>query len=156
MDILHFEDFPVGYKVPLGPKTFSREQVLSFAREFDPQPFHLDDEYAATTHFGRVAASGWHVCATAMRMMCDTYLLRSASLGAPGIEDLQWHAPVFPGDVVGGSMTVLQVRVSKRKPDMGLIRYRVELANQDERLVMSFQGWAMMRRRQILETELNG
>lgn len=150
MDLLHFEDFPEGHTVALGPKPVTREQVLAFASEFDPQPFHLDDEAAAATHFGRVAASGWHVSSVAMRMMCDAYLLRSASLGAPGIESLQWHAPVFPQDVLTGSMTVLQARTSKSKPNLGLFRYRVELLNQHQRQVMSFEGWAMMKRRNEL------
>lgn len=152
MDSLFYEDFPEGHKIRLGPKDVTREAVLSFAQEFDPQPFHLDDKAAAMTHFGRVAASGWHVCAMAMRMMCDAYLLNAVSLGAPGIEELQWRSPVFPGDVLTGSMEVLQARASNSKPQIGLIRYRIEVVNQNQQLVMSFQGWAMMGRRGRLAT----
>jgi acyl dehydratase len=142
------DDFPVGRSFPLGPTEVTREQVISFATSFDPQPFHLDDSAAAATHFGRIAASGWHVCAMAMRMMCDAYLLDSASLGSPGVDELKWTAPVYPGDSLSGAMTVLDSRVSKTKPHLGLLLTKTELFNQQGSKVMSLQGWAMMRRRQ--------
>ena len=91
-----WEDFPVGQVREFGAYRVTREAVLAFAREFDPQPFHLDDAAAEASLFGRLAASGWHTCAMAMRMMCDAYLLESASLGSPGLEKLNWTRPVYP------------------------------------------------------------
>ncbi len=93
-----WEDFPVGQVREFGAYLATREAVIAFAREFDPQPFHLDDAAAEASLFGRLAASGWHTCAIAMRMMCDAYLLESASLGSPGLEKLSWKNPVYPGD----------------------------------------------------------
>lgn len=152
---LFYEDFPVGRSFQLGPVEVTREQVISFATSFDPQPFHLDDGAAAATHFGRIAASGWHVCAMAMRMLCDAYLLDSASLGSPGVDALKWTAPVYPGDSLTGVMTVLESRVSKTKQHLGLLRTRTELFNQKGTLVLSLQGWAMMRRRLELKSASN-
>ena len=99
-----------------GAYLVTREAVLAFAREFDPQPFHLDDAAAEASLFGRLAASGWHTCAIAMRMMCDAYLLESASLGSPGLEKLSWTKPVYPGDTLHVRLEVLESRPWRAGP----------------------------------------
>jgi acyl dehydratase len=145
---LHFwEDFPVGQVRDFGGMAVSREAVLAFAQQFDPQPFHLDDEAARGSLFGGLCASGWHTCAMAMRMMCDGYLLDAASLGSPGIDNLRWLKPVFPGDTLSVRMEVLDARPMASKPHVGLLRSRWEVRNQHEQAVMAMEGWGMFRRR---------
>ena len=143
----YWEDFPVGHSLDFGGMPVSREAVIEFARQFDPQPFHLDDEAARGTLFGRLSASGWHTCAMAMRMMCDAYLLESASLGSPGIDNLRWLKPVFPGDVLRVRMEVLEARPMASKPHVGLIRSSWAMRNQNEEPVLTMEGWGMLRRR---------
>jgi acyl dehydratase len=143
----HWEDFAPGFVLQLGSVVVTREEVLAFAARFDPQPFHLDDEAAAGSLFGRLAASGWHTCAMAMRLMCDAYLNESSSLGSPGIENLRWLKPVYPGDTLGGEMAVLEARPMNSKPHVGLVLSRWRLFNQDGVDVMTMQGWGMFGRR---------
>ncbi|WP_119354835.1 MaoC family dehydratase [Azohydromonas sediminis] len=142
-----WEDFPVGSVREFGGFVVTREAVIAFARDFDPQPFHLDDEAAAASLFGRLAASGWHTCALTMRMMCDAYLLDAASLGSPGIDELRWLKPVYPGDTLHVRMEVLETRPMNSRPDVGLVRCRWETLNQTGELVLTMQGWGMFRRR---------
>jgi acyl dehydratase len=142
-----WEDFPVGCERPYGPKLVMREEVLEFARQFDPQPFHLDEAAAEASLFGRLAASGWHTASMTMRMACDAYLLRTASLGSPGVEDLRWHKPVYPGDTLSGRMLITEARPMNSKPHLGLARSRWETVNQHGELVMTLSGWNMLRRR---------
>ena len=143
----YWEDFPVGRVREFGGLLVTREAVLDFARKYDPQPFHLDDEAARGSLFGRLAASGWHTCAMAMRMMCDGYLLQSAALGSPGVENVRWHKPVFPGDTLGVRLTVLEARVSASRPEVGLVKSNWDVSNQHGDIVLSMQGWGMFRRR---------
>jgi acyl dehydratase len=144
---LFWEDFPVGQVREFGHYEVGREAVLTFARQFDPQPFHLDDAAAEASLFGRLSASGWHTCAMAMRMMCDGYLLESASLGSPGIEKLNWLKPVYPGDVLHLRIEVLEARPMTSRPSVGLVRSRTSVLNQDDDAVLSMEGVGMFRRR---------
>jgi acyl dehydratase len=144
---LFWEDFPVGQVREFGHHEVSRDAVLAFARQFDPQPFHLDDDAAEASLFGRHSASGWHTCAMAMRMMCDGYLLESASLGSPGIEKLNWLKPVFPGDVLHLRIEVLEARPMTSRPSVGLVRSRTTVLNQNDDAVLSMEGVGMFRRR---------
>jgi len=146
-DRLYWEDFPAGHRMDFGALTVSREAVLAFARDFDPQPFHLDDEAARQSLFGGLCASGWHTCAMAMRMMCDEYLLRSASLGSPGVDSVRWLKPVYPGDTLSMHTEVLAARPMASKPDVGLVQTRWELHNQRGEPVLRMEGWGMFRRR---------
>jgi acyl dehydratase len=141
----HWEDFPVGLVRDFGAMTVTREASLAFAREFDPQPFHLDDAAAAASLFGKLAASGWHTCAMAMRMMCDEYVLDSASLGSPGMDNLRWLKPVFPGDTLSMRLTVLGARPMNSRPGVGLVQSRWEVFNQQRETVLSMEGWGMYR-----------
>jgi acyl dehydratase len=144
---LFWEDFPVGQVREFGRYEVSRDAALAFAREFDPQPFHLDDAAAEASLFGRLSASGWHTCAIAMRMMCDGYLLESASLGSPGIEKLSWLKPVYPGDVLHLRIEVLEARPMASRPTVGLVRSRTIVLNQGDEAVLSMEGVGMFRRR---------
>jgi len=143
-----FEDFPVGAVREFGGKTVSREEVLAFATEFDPQPFHLDDEAAKASVFGGLSASGWHTCAMVMRMMCDGYLNDSTSQGSPGIDNLRWLKPVKPGDTLRVRMTILEARVSAKRPQIGLVRSVWAVFNQQDEQVLSMEGWGMFGRRE--------
>ena len=146
---LYWEDFPVGHTLDFGGLPVSREAVIEFARQFDPQAFHLSDEGGEASLFGGLCASGWHSCAMAMRMMCDAYLLNSASLGSPGIDNLRWLKPVFPGDVLRMRLDVLEARPMTSKPDVGLVRTRWSMRNQHDTPVLTMEGWGMFRRRPV-------
>lgn len=126
----HFEDFAVGETIPLPERHVGRAEIIAFAAEFDPQPFHLDERTAATELTSGLSASGWHVCALLMRMLCDGFLLQSNSMGSPGIETLKWRRPVRPGDRLRGAATVLEARASTSRPEMGIVRFRSEVTNQ--------------------------
>ena len=143
----YWEDFVVGGVREFGAMPVTREAVIAFASQFDPQPFHLHDDAAQASLFGRLAASGWHTCAMAMRMMCDEYLLDSASLGSPGIESLKWLKPVYPGDTLAVRLTTVDSRPMKSRPDVGLVRSHWEVLNQHGEAVLSMEGWGMFRRR---------
>ncbi|MEO8835911.1 MAG: MaoC family dehydratase [Caldimonas sp.] len=143
----YWEDFPVGQVREFGHHEVTREAVLAFARDFDPQPFHLDDEAAKASLFGRLAASGWHTCAMAMRMMCDAYLLESASLGSPGLENLRWPKPVYPGDVLHMRLEVVESRPMASRPMVGLVRSRWQVLNQNDETVLAMEGYGMFARR---------
>src|SRR5205085_4770835 len=118
--LLYWEDFREGQVREFGSMVVQAEDIVRFASEFDPQPFHVDEAAARGSLFGGLIASGWHTAAMAMRMMCESYLLRAASKGSPGIEALKWLQPVRPGDTLRVRMTVLEARVLKSKPDIGL------------------------------------
>ena len=139
----YWEDFPVGRVMTLGSTLVAREATLAFAQQFDPQPFHLDDAAAEASLFKRLSASGWHTCAMTMRLMCDGYLNDSAGLGSPGIDELRWLKPVYPGDTISAEMTVLDARVMNSKPHVGLVLSRWRVFNQDGDDVMTMQGCGM-------------
>ena len=142
-----WEDFQPGRVREFGATTVSRDAVIAFASQFDPQPFHVDEDAARESLFGGLCASGWHTCAMAMRMMCDDYLLEAASLGAPGIDNLRWLKPVFPGDTLGVRLEVLEARPMASRPGVGLVRSRWEVRNQRAEPVLTMEGWGMFRRR---------
>lgn len=147
MSKLYLEDFHVGMQVVMGPRPISAEEIVTFARRYDPQPFHLDDEAGKATPFGGLVASGWHTVSICMRMMVDGFIGNSASMGSPGLDELRWVKPVRPGDIVTLTMTVREVTPSKSKPDRGVIRSEYELRNQRGELVMTMRGMGMYGRR---------
>ena len=144
---LWWEDFVPGSTREFGGRLVTREDILRFAREYDPQPFHVDEAAAERSLFGGLAASGWHTCALVMRMMCDAYLLDAASLGSPGLDQIRWLAPVRPGDTLSVRLEVLSARPMKSRPGVGLVQSRWTALNQRGEAVMSMEGWAMFRRR---------
>ena len=143
----YWEDFHVGEVEQIGERKVDRDEVVAFARQYDPQAFHVDEAAAEKSMYGGLIASGWHTCAMVMRMMCDAYLLDTASLGSPGIENLKWLRPVYPGDTLRGRLTVLEARPMNSKPDIGLARSRWEVFNQHGEAVLEMEGWGMFRRR---------
>ena len=145
MPSIYFEDFRVGETIEMGRRLVDRDEVIRFAKEFDPQPFHVDEAAAKDSFFGGLIASGWHTVGMVMRMMCDSYLLDSASLGSPGVDNVKWLHPVRPGDTIRATRTVMEARTSKSKPDVGIVKSRWEVYNQDEVLVMTMDGYGMFR-----------
>lgn len=145
---VYWEDLTPGMIIDLGTYEVTREEILEFARRYDPQPFHTDEEAAGESIFGGLIASGWHTCAMMMRLLCDGLLLRSASLGSPGVDEVRWLRPVRPGDTLGATMEVVESRASTSKPDRGVIRSRWEVRNQQAEVVMTMEGMGMYRRRQ--------
>lgn len=144
---LYWEDFRVGEVLAMGSHTFSEEEIIAFARQYDPQPFHVDPVAAKDSFFKGLIASGWHTVAIAMRLTVQSYLTRAASLGSPGVDNVRWLAPVRPGDTISYRRVVLDSRASGSKPGVGLVRSRVEALNQDGQTVMTFEGWGMFGRR---------
>lgn len=132
MPDIFFEDFIIGEVKTFGSHKVTREEIVAFAAEFDPQPMHVDEEAGKASLLGGLAASGWHSCAILMRLMCDGFLLRTASMGSPGVTQNKWLAPVFPDDVLTLRRTVVESRTSKSKPDMGLVTFRFELLKADK------------------------
>ena len=146
--MLYYEDIVVGAVQRFGNKQVSREEVIDFAGKYDPQPFHLDDEAAAATYFGRLSASGWHTGAMMMRMMVDNMKEnQQAGLGSPGIEDLRWLKPVYPGDTLRCETEVLEKRRSRSRPEMGSFKSRATVYNQDDVAVMSMVSTGLIRTR---------
>jgi len=142
-----FEDFTTGRVFELGSRVVDREEGLAFARAYDPQPLHLDEEAAKASVLGGLSVSGWHTCAMVMRLMCDAYLLDSTSQGSPGIDNLRWLKPVRPGDTIRVRMTVLETKASRSRPNLGLVRSGWEVLNQDDAVVMTMEGWGMFTKR---------
>ena len=144
----YFDDFSVGDETEFGDYDVTREEVIEFASKYDPQPFHLSDEAAAKTHFGRIAASGWHTCAMTMaviaRFVVDD---RQAGLGSPGVDELHWLKPVYPGDRLTVRGAVIEKIPSRSKPEIGAIRSRTTVHNQDGVEVMSYTSIILMQRR---------
>ena len=146
-DLLYWEDLQPGEALEIGSHTFTEEEIIAFARQFDPQSFHIDPAAAKNSFFGGLIASGWHTCAIAMRLMVDKYVARSASLGSPGLDNIRWLAPVRVGDTVAYRRTITAARVSESTPDIGLVHSRWEATNQRGETVMTMEGWGMFRRR---------
>ena len=146
--MIYFEDMEVGHERVFGHYDVTRDEVLEFARKYDPQPFHLSDEAAAKTHFGKLAASGWHTCAMTMAVIARKVVSEEqAGLGSPGVDELRWLRPVFPGDTLTVSGKILESIPSRSKPHIGVIRSQVTVTNQDGVPVMTFISIVMYRRR---------
>ena len=134
----YFEDIAVGTKASFGSYRVTREEVMEFAARYDPQPFHLSDEAAAQTHFGRISASGWHPCAMVMSMIVENLKNnRQAGLGSPGVDELRWLKPVYPGDTLRCETEVIEKRQSQSRPELGIFKSRMTVYNQDDVPVMS-------------------
>lgn len=146
--LVYFEDIELGSQTVFGHYDVTREEVLEFARKYDPQPFHLSDEEAAKTHFGRIAASGWHTCAMTMAVIARKVVeTKQAGLGSPGVDELRWLKPVYPGDRLIVTGTVVETTPSRSKPHIGTIRTLTVVTNQDDVPVMRFTSIVMMLRR---------
>ena len=134
---IYYEDLEIGAKQSFGSYEVTREEVLEFASKYDPQAFHLDDEAAAKTHFGRVSASGWHTCAMTMAMMVENMkYVKQAGLGSPGVDQLMWKKPVYPGDTLRVESEVTEKRRSKSRREMGIFKSRAQVFNQNDEVVL--------------------
>jgi len=145
--VVHFEDFEVGETFRFGEHTFGAEEIVSFARQFDPQSFHLDAEAAETSAFGGLVASGWHTAAIWMRLYVDGLLGRAASMGSPGLDELRWLKPVRPGDTLSASLTVLDASPSTHRPDRGTIHFRGEMRDEEGEVALRMTGRGYFARR---------
>lgn len=144
---LYWEDFSLGEVRDLGHITPTREEIIAFASQFDPQPFHLDDEGGKASMFGGLCASGWHTCSMAMRLMVTNFLHETSSLGSPGLENIKWTKPVYPNDTLRLQTTVLETKPMGSRPDVGMTRNLWEMFNQHGDKVLQMEGWGMFRRR---------
>jgi acyl dehydratase len=141
--VRYFEDFQPGQVFDFGRRTLTREEIVAFAREFDPQPFHLSDEGP----FGGIVASGWHTIAIGSRLMVDAVVGDAAGLGSPGFEEIRWLVPVRPGDELRGRATVLDAKASEKNPDRGTVHWLFETFNQRDELVLRMKARMFFRRR---------
>jgi acyl dehydratase len=135
----HFEDYVPGAVYEFGSIGVSEAEIIEFASLFDPQDMHLDPDAAARGRFGGLIASGWHTAAMMMRLFCDHFLSKAASLASPGIDELRWLRPVRPGDVLRIRVSVLEATRSRSRPDRGMVRTLVEVLNQNSEVVMSLK-----------------
>ena len=143
----YFEDFFQGLTVDLGNVEFTAEGIIEFARAYDPQPMHANLEAARESIYGGLIASGWHTAGAYMRLLVDSVIGQSESLGSPGIDSLRWLKPVRPGDTLSGRFTVLEAKVSRSRPDRGIVRSRGEMLNQDNEVVMELEAANFFGRR---------
>ena len=143
----YFEDFHVGEVIPVGSTQVNESDIISFARQYDPQPMHIDPNAATFTIYGGLIASGWHTVALFMRLLVDQVVAKASSLGSPGVEELRWPTPVRPGDTLSGQMEILETRASNSRPTMGIVRWRGEVRNQKGQLVLSLLGTNFFGRR---------
>lgn len=152
--MLYYEDIEVGVVRRFGNKQVIREEVLDFASKYDPQPFHLDDAAAAATYFGRLSASGWHTGAMAMRMMVDNMAgAEQAGLGSPGVDELRWIKPVYPGDTLRCESEVLDKRRSESRREMGIFKSKLTVFNQHDEPVMTMRSTGLIRVRDEAGTD---
>ena len=149
MPRLYFEDFKVGQIIPLGTRRVTAEEIVVFAQQFDPQPFHLDEAAGKRSIYGGLIASGWHTCAMAMRMACDTYILDSSSTGSPGFDELRWLKPVRAGDTIRAEFEVVEILPSRTRPDRGLVVADWRVYNQHDELLMTMRGKGGFLRRPV-------
>jgi acyl dehydratase len=143
----YFEDFAPGQDIDLGTRTVTEEEIVGFARAYDPQPFHVDRDAAAHSIYGGVIASGWHTCGMMMRMVVDGLLNRSASMGSPGLDGVRWLAPVRAGDTLNVRYQTVQVKASRSKLDRGVVWSKWVAINQHGQTVCTVEGMGMFGRR---------
>ena len=148
MTKLYWEDFKPGTVAEYGPRRVTREEIVAFASEFDPQPMHLDETAARATMLGGLGASGWHMCCLTMRMLCDGYLLDSSSMGAPGVDEVRWLAPLRSDTQIRVRTTVLESRASKSRPEMGLAKMQFDLLDDAGNCLMTMTSTQLLGRRE--------
>jgi len=148
MPKLHWEDFKPGAVAVYGPRLVTREEIVAFAAEFDPQPMHLDEAAASATLLGGLGASGWQTCCLLMRMIADGFLLDSTSMGAPGIDEVRWLKPLRPGTQIRVRATVLDMRASNSRPEMGFVRFHYEVLDDQDAVLTTMVCSTMLVRRE--------
>jgi acyl dehydratase len=144
----HWEDFTPGSVAVYGPRLVTREEIVAFAAEFDPQPMHLDETAAGATLLGGLAASGWHSCCILMRIIADGFINESHSMGAPGVDEVRWLKPLRPGTQVRVRTSVLEKRPSKSRPDVGFVKCLFEMLDEQDAVLTEMTSPLMIRRRE--------
>jgi acyl dehydratase len=144
MPKLHWEDFQSGAVALYGPRLVTREEIVAFAAEFDPQPMHLDEAAAAATMLGGLGASGWHICCLLMRTISDGFLNQSAFIGSPGIDEVRWLKPLRPGTQVRVRATVLDARASASRPGLGFVKFLFEMIDEQDAVITALTSSLMM------------
>jgi len=144
----YWEDFKPGAVAVYGPRLVTREEIIAFAAEFDPQPMHLDETAASATLLGGLAASGWHVSSLLMRLMADGFILDSSSMGGPGVDEMRWLSPLRPGTRIRLRATVVESRPSNSRPEMGLTKFSYELLDDADTCIATMVATAMFARRE--------
>lgn len=147
MSKIYFEDIAVGDETTSHSRTVTKDEILDFARKYDPQSFHIDEEAAKKSIYGGLIASGWHTASNLMRLLVDNMTNNRAGLGSPGFDDLRWIRPVRPGDSLHYKSTVIETRRSESRPDMGIVRAEVRLYNQNDEAVLSMKSIGMVKAR---------
>jgi acyl dehydratase len=148
--MMALEDFTRGLVIPLAEYEVTEEEIIEFARRYDPQYFHIDPVAAADSPFGGLIASGWMTTAIFMRMQCDSFILDSTCVGSPGMDEIRWLAPVRPGDRLSGNNRVVDVKPSQSRPDRGTVYSNIEIYNQHGTLVMSLSSRVIYLSRQAV------
>ncbi len=143
----YFEDFYPGQEIAVGSRSVSEEEIIAFATQFDPQPFHIDHDAAAASPFGGVIASGWHTCSMMMRLVVDGLMAHASSMGSPGLEQVRWILPVRAGDTITVTYVTTAVKASTSRPDRGVVWSRWQAVNQKGELVCTVEGMGMFGRR---------
>jgi acyl dehydratase len=145
---LTFEDFPPGRFGTFGPRHVTRDEILAFAAEFDPQPMHLDEEAASKSMLRGLSGSGWHLCSLMMRMMADGFIIRAASLGSPGVDEVRWLSPLRPGDDLMLEVDVLEARASKSRPELGIVKFKCTARNAAGQALCEMTSPILIKRRE--------
>jgi acyl dehydratase len=146
--MLTFEDFPPGRFGTFGPRHVSRDEIVAFAAEFDPQPMHLDEDAASRSMLRGLSGSGWHLCSLMMRMMADGFITRAASLGSPGVDEVRWLAPLRPGDDLTLEVDVVEARVSKSRPALGIVKFKCTARNASGQALCEMTSPILIERRE--------
>jgi acyl dehydratase len=141
----YFDDYRKGEVAEVGNYLVTREEIIDFARKYDPQPFHIDEAAAGDSIYGGIIASGWMTCGVLMRMLVDNFVPAVSSMGSPGIDELRWLKPVRPGDRLRARVTVVDLRRSSSRPDRGIIHFHQEAINQNDEVVLSMRGMGMYK-----------
>ena len=153
MSKLHWENFQPGAIAIYGPRLVTREEIVAFAAEFDPQPMHLDETAASATMLGGLGASGWHTCCLLMRMIADGFVLESSSMGAPGVDEVRWLAPLRPGDDLMLDVDIAGARVSRSRPETGIVTFRAVVRNAAGQVLCEMISPMILRRRAAVAVE---
>jgi len=144
---MYFDDFEVGYTFETGSKSLSEDEIIAFARKYDPQPFHVDREAAAASIYGGIIASGFHTLTVAFELILGADVWNEASMGSPGLDEIRWKKPVRPGDTLRVNGKVTDIQPSQSRPDRGRVVFRYDILNQNEELVAYYYAIQLLKRR---------
>ena len=148
-DLIYYEDIEIGQKIKLGSISVSKKEIISFAKKFDPQPFHINEIKAKESIFGGLCASGWHTCSLFMRILYDGFLINSAALGSPGMDAIRWLKPLRPGETITGIGEVIKKTPSKSRPEIGSLIINYEVFNKNNELIMTMVGRSLFKKKYL-------